>query len=308
MPFSPEYCKRGVDDGQAYQLVVRRMRQLVIDTNILQSERLDRYLQAARENIVVIPDYTAMELYKSNSTENARRNLQILSKYAKQVCVLKSTRKCCVLNGKEAGLRNRMIDWHATREFPRFVRVAGENSPRSDRILSSRMEWAERDIGSLDPSVERVSAVIPEMIEELFSDNDLQIIRKGRNYPLSLIKKIMDLTFDAAWRLFEAHSAVRRIPDAPEIVNTFLFRTCLCLNLQILRWVRTGRVKTAAQRLDRIRNDIIDSHIAAFATFFDGLLSNDQKAESVYSEAAWIIPVLRTRPTADQVANDRPKP
>jgi len=273
------------------------MRQFVVDTNILQNDRLERYLRSDTGNSVVIPDYSAMELFKSNTTEGMRKDLLILGKYPRQVQILKSTRTCCTLKGKDAGLRKRLIDWHATRAFPSFVDVARAPSRRSERMLSARMEWAATDISNLDPSVEQIAEAIPAMIEELFGDQDLEIIRKGRAYPLSLIKKIMDVTFDAAWRMFEAHTDVHRIPDAPEVVNTFIFRTCLCLNLQMLRWVRTGR-QSAAQRLDRIRNDVIDSHIAAFATFFDGFLSNDQKAQSVYSEASWLIPILRTRPVA----------
>ena len=42
-------------------------------------------------------------------------------------------------------------------------------------------------------------------------------------------------------------------------------------------------------RVDRLRNDLIDVIFATYATYFDGLMSRDDKAQRVYNHAAFIL-------------------
>ena len=42
-------------------------------------------------------------------------------------------------------------------------------------------------------------------------------------------------------------------------------------------------------RPDRLRNDLIDLIFATYATYFDGLMSQDEKAQRIYKQANFIV-------------------
>jgi len=67
--------------------------QKVIDQNYLRepNESLRRYL--SKGNQVVLTDFACMESYKGNSLINLERSQEIISKYPKQVIILKSTQE-----------------------------------------------------------------------------------------------------------------------------------------------------------------------------------------------------------------------
>jgi len=273
--------------------------QIVVDTNCLQSDRLARFLEASRTNFAVMPDYVSMEMHNLPSPDLVRGNYRVLSGHSRQVKVLKGTRVCCSLHGRAAGLRRRLIDARQSVEFPKFAAAVANAESRSDALLRQRMTWGKRDIERLNESAEGMAVDIPQIIEEVFSDADLAIIRRGARYPLSLINKLMDLVFATAWNLFDHHPDRPKLPPPNEMINTVIFRFALCMALQMLRWVRTGRDRTAGQqRWDRVRSDMVDSHIAAYGTFFDGIMTEDRKVESVHGEAAFLLPILATRPAA----------
>lgn len=48
----------------------------------------------------------------------------------------------------------------------------------------------------------------------------------------------------------------------------------------------------------QMRNDLIDVSFAAYATYFDGILTNDEKAKFIYSDAAWMIKNVFVPPTS----------
>ena len=41
-------------------------------------------------------------------------------------------------------------------------------------------------------------------------------------------------------------------------------------------------------RPEKLRNDMVDVNFAAYALYFDGILTNDQKLRAVYERARWI--------------------
>jgi hypothetical protein len=82
---------------------------------------------------------------------------------------------------------------------------------------------------------------------------------------------------------FATHRNISRLPRAEELSNTFLYRFALCSCLLSLRWASHGGAETATN--EKLRNDLIDLNFVSFATFFDGLLSDDAKAIDIYKAA-----------------------
>jgi hypothetical protein len=88
---------------------------------------------------------------------------------------------------------------------------------------------------------------------------------------------------------------------ARELAYTFIFRYALAGYLVALRRIADGGAKNV--KPEKIRNDIVDATYAAYATYFQGLLSNDTKANEIYGDAnSFLNFFLAAPPPPDHVA------
>jgi hypothetical protein len=76
-------------------------------------------------------------------------------------------------------------------------------------------------------------------------------------------------------------------PSVTEIRNMYLFRVALCMHLLAHRWMSVGGV--GETKTEKIRNDLIDVSFAAYATYFDGILSSGKKVNDIYGKAVWLL-------------------
>jgi hypothetical protein len=63
--------------------------------------------------------------------------------------------------------------------------------------------------------------------------------------------------------------------------NGFLFRYAISGYIVALRRITEGGAKGASA--EKIRNDLVDAMIGAYATYFDGLSTGDQKAKEIHA-------------------------
>jgi hypothetical protein len=141
------------------------------------------------------------------------------------------------------------------------------------------------------------AANIPEAIKGIantFTDADLKIIRTGRPFSEQLALKIWGKINELAKSLFSQHPHPPVVRSAEEVPNTFLFRSALCSLLWALDWISTGGPKGV--KTERIRNDLVDVTFATFATYFDGLLSMDEKPCRIYRQAAFVLESITSGP------------
>src|SRR4030095_9836574 len=94
----------------------------VVDANFLRSPLLEAYLKASSTNLVVFTDHACMESYKGTSLVNLPRSLDIVSRYAQQVLVLRSTREIVALQSRSdyTTTAANLIDVGQTHGFRRF--------------------------------------------------------------------------------------------------------------------------------------------------------------------------------------------
>jgi len=95
--------------------------------------------------------------------------------------------------------------------------------------------------------------------------------------------------------MFRDHPQVTKKPPLAELINTFIFRMSLCGNLLAQEWISVGGAKGVKPQ--KIRNDIVDISFAAYATYFDGLLTGDKKLLKIYGNAVWWIERLSRNQT-----------
>lgn len=257
----------------------------VIDSNKLSSLDLQNFLQCSQHNYAVICEYAAMEAYCCDTISGIFKSMQILSEFPKQIIILKNTINICGLSGKSPGLQQRLIDKRQTHNFHRFSKQLkqaqnGDKSLQYDLLAHSRTACANikrilHDAEGMGPAF--------DVLSRTYSNEEREILRTERPYTKSMLDKSMHHIMEIAATLFSKHPRVSALPTFDDLANTFIFRLSLCTYLLALEWGVKGGAQQA--RSKKIRNDLIDMHFAAYATFFDGFLSADAKAMRVYNTA-----------------------
>ncbi|MCX7303782.1 MAG: hypothetical protein NTV73_05520 [Hyphomicrobiales bacterium] len=262
------------------------MPSLVLDTNALTDPQLSDLGQTTPFKFV-ITDVVSREIYKGASVDNVRNSLQILSRFPKRVIILKTMGECARMSGRGSGLVRRLIDERATAGFGEFCSVLFRDDSIARRMIEERNTWVERDRAVFRPFAEDFPNVATDLVSNLFSGSEVAILRRGKEpYPETLISKVLNLTIEVTQNVMGA-SAIRLPTSDGEMINTVLFRGTLSFVINALNWIRTGRRADQAS-VERVENDHVDNYVAAYGTFFDQVLTRDQKLLDLYSELQFL--------------------
>lgn len=128
-----------------------------------------------------------------------------------------------------------------------------------------------------------------------FKANEVQIIRKRSPYTEEMRTKVVQHILMIAASMFRSHPQVAHLPNAIELPNRFIFRVALCTYLLGHRWMSVGGAKQV--KPGNIQNDLIDVIFAAYATYFDGILSADKKVNAIYQDARFALDNVFVRST-----------
>ena len=263
---------------------------VVIDSNKLQSETLSSYFAKSVSNFAVITDYAAMEAYKGDTLTSIHRSMAILCDYPAKVIVLKNTRTVSGLKGRQAGLQRRLIDEGQTKGFAIYanqLRQAQQGRTHLQKQLLDHGREATAHLSRMHEDAGTTGSVM-EDIAKLYSKEERRAIRLGGRYPSSMIDKTVRNVMEIAARAFRYHPNVHKTPSYSESPNTFIFRVALCTYLLALDWAVQGGAKEAAPA--KHRNDFVDMTFAAYATYFDGLMTADTKVSRIHTKArVWLM-------------------
>lgn len=270
----------------------------VVDSNALQSPLLRTYLSKSPNHFAVLTDYAAMEAYKGNTLASIFRSMEILADFPKQVVVLKTTGVVCGLYGRRAGLQRRMIDTEQSRGFQQYCRRL-----HAAKLGNLHLQQQLEDHGrAADVQMDRMladAAIMPEAVEAItktFTDGELKVIRSQSPFPGQLARKLLESIVVLTQSLFDRHPQPATVRAVNELPNTFLFRTALCTFVWALDWIAVGGPKGV--KAERIRNDLVDVNFSTFATYFDGLLSMDDKPLRIYRRAAFVLDAIASAPVS----------
>jgi hypothetical protein len=269
----------------------------VVDSNFLQSEALRAYLSMSTDNYAVLTDFAAMEAYKNNTLASIYSRMEILVQYPKQVIVLKGTQIVCELDGCDAALSKCLIDETQTREFPEYCQrllaaKRGDLSLQGQLLEFGREAKAHIDQMLLDMA--KLSSGI-ELAEKTYTPAELKILRQRENYTPQMREKLVRNVLFLTEESFKQHPSEIKFPRGPEVRNTFIFRYALCSYVLVLKWIENGG--TGKTKPENLRNDVIDVNFAAFATYFDGLLTADKKAGEIFADAEFLLRELFAIPS-----------
>lgn len=235
-----------------------------------------------------------MEAYKGDTLTSIYKSMAILAEHPDQVIVLKSTRTACGLRGRHAGLQRRLIDESQTRDFSIFasqLRLAQQGSGHYRQQLLDHGKEASSHLERMLHDSKDIGLAI-EAFASIHTKEERRMVREGETYSQEFIDKTIKNVMGIAAHLFSAHPNVNVLPRHADLPNTLIFRLALCTYLLALEWGAKGGVRAA--KPEKLRNDMIDMNFAAYATYFDGLMSGDAKACRVHKEArAWLMALFR---------------
>lgn len=271
---------------------------MVIDSNFLapfpgKPSKLREYLAKKVTHFAVLPDFLFLEAYKTGSVAGVCRSMEVLCEFPQQVLVLKPTKVCSGLRGREAGLQRRMIAEKQTCEFadyPRLLEQARAGDTDAVRhIRSDSMSPAAH----MDALAKEASG-LGERIDEFargFSREDLASIRNGDVLSTQGVAHMFDQLMTQANGVMQGHPNVGRWPKRQEVGNTLIFRVCLC---QVLLAMDLGAQGAQSKtHTEKLVNHQVDAFIAAYGTFFDGVFSNDNQLVRTHEAARKWIEVFR---------------
>lgn len=240
--------------------------------------------------MAVLTDFVGMEAYKADSLSTLYNSMEVLAVFPHQVQILKGTAKVCAMSGRAAGLQRRLIDEDQTSGFPDFVKhleLARLGNKHLEKQLLENAEFARAHLNvQMLGDAEALGATF-DTLAMAYSKEERAILRRGDPYTPAMIRRLMETLLELSVQSFQNAPGGIRMPIREELPNTFIFRVSLCAYLLALRGGANGGLTNSAPV--KIRNHMVDMILAAYATFFDGLLSADTMLNDIHTEARMML-------------------
>jgi hypothetical protein len=258
----------------------------VIDSNFLQTEELRIFLNNSAHHFAVLTEFAALEAYKGDTLRSLPLSMSVLVDYPRQVIVLKGAELTSPLVDAVSNAQLRLIDREQTAGFPAYCRalkMADSHSIARAELVNLGKQ-ADARMMQMVAAATKIADALPPLLS-VYSDADRRaLVTGGSKTPRALVDKLSGQLLQLV-ALGLVDIGVKNAPPFDAVLDTLIFRQTLCVYIWALRTIR-GVIPSNP---DRIRNDMIDAAYAAYATFFDGLLSKDKLANEIYDVAvAWL--------------------
>jgi hypothetical protein len=192
------------------------------------------------------------------------------------------------LQGRKKGMRKRLTDGKRTRAFRKWckqrdaIRRGSKHFAHHEAHENARLRMEDVLKGGASFKDD-----LAQHAAQRYTADELAIIRIGKNWNDAVTKKVIAGIFDFALKFYALHPRWARLPEARDAPYTFIFRYALCAYLHSLHWIHVGGGK--GRKDQKFANDFVDVAFATYATCFDGFLSDDQLATSIYKNARYLL-------------------
>ena len=259
----------------------------IVDINYLTDPNLEDFLSKSQDNFVIFTDFACMECLKDNAHKSLRCKFAIVSRHPKQVIILKGTREIVRLTLSSDKIPQCLIDMEQTVEFPEFCRqVLSENNPLLSNDLLFKQNIASKYIEGLENGHELIVEGV-KGFSKSHAPSHMKSLRRDESPPEDFMVDITDNIIHTAIIMCEKHPDIEYTPDTQSIKTSYLFRYIASAYFLSLEWIKKGGLDSVTKK--KLRNDYIDMSYVAYATYFDGLFSNDKKTNDIYQR---IMPYL----------------
>jgi hypothetical protein len=255
----------------------------IIDVGYLRDKKkVEAYLKGDVNNLLVFTDYTCMESLKGDSLHNIKNSLEIVSEYSDQVVILKNTSEIMRVDYNLMDFRKAFIDEKQTLSFSEFcIRVSGADD--SDTEFAKGLLKRSRDATAFLEGLASDAVLVLQAVTSYNQELDkefLKYIRTGKEWTINEYQYACTQVFELYKNLFEKNVSDTQLPKKENFLDHFLFRHSLSNFLLVLKWLIDHGWKSYPA--ENMRNDGVDMFYVTFATYYDGVLSNDKKVNSIY--------------------------
>jgi len=264
---------------------------LVVDTGMLRRPELADFLAKSPGNRVAVSDNTRSECCQGDALRNMESSLRILSRHADQVVILRSEQDLAHrFSADKQVSRADLVDRTQTRHFPGFcegIRAALAGDLALVRELRKLQEDANKRRTAMKNDVGHLREGITKLAEDLGAERMARIRRhevltdEDLRLCFSMIIRLTRDYFD----YFEPTQGLT--PENSVVASSYPFRKALAGFALIVSWLERGGIGNA--KTEKLRNDVIDTNVAAFATYFDGVLTNDSKLQQTHNHARYLL-------------------
>lgn len=255
------------------------MERIVVDSCMLQSEKLRRFLEHRNTNVAVVTEFAWFEIYKQVSSGAVKDALSVIGNFPDQVAILRSGEEIGKFDPRNASMAEAMQHPDSAagiREMVKAMYGSEHDTFHAWDQLDRRWADAEKRAPRLLEGTVDLLESLPEMAEQMFTSYELKIIRSGKPYTSNMYENIFGAT-EQIWETFAPlMNAAPMELDPQSKLEAYFFRLSFAFVVYALWWISKGGQTT--KRLERARNDIIDLSFAVYGTYFDGLLTDDRKA------------------------------
>jgi hypothetical protein len=258
------------------------LRRAVIDSNLICSDELRLHL-SVDDNVAVLSDYVWVECYKQASVQAVSELISVIRDYPLQVVVLQSGDFLANVDPRQPGYLETFARTNVAADLLAMAAAVDRAELGEEGVLAQlREQWAGAN-QIMEGMLEGAAEIAPSLTElaAMFSQEELRRCRTKASYTPDMTWKV----FATAYQLYEIFTKeFGRLPILPPryAVQTYYYRLALGMMLHCIWWIQNGN--QPVQRLDRLRNDIIDMGLAVCATYYDDLLTADAKAKWMYRE------------------------
>lgn len=260
----------------------------VIDSNQMQHPKLREFLKNPK-NRAVLTDFSAMEAYKGDTLNSIFKSMSVVSDFPTQVIILKGSAKICGMSGRLKGLQRRLIDETQTSEFPKFahdLRKAESGNMHLRRQLLDLGKSATEHLEKMLIDAEQMREAFTILGNE-YTKEERAALREQRMYTSAMVDRLANTLLVITDQIFKDAPIVRKRPSFQELPNTLIFRVSLaCYVMAITRSAKGGMRN---MRPDRLRNDLVDMIFVAYGTYFDGIMSDDENVNVMFTETCLIL-------------------
>lgn len=265
----------------------------VIDSNMLQSEELRQFLIQHRTNFAVITEFAWFEIYKQQSEAAIVAGLSVLGQFPEQIIVLRSSGEIANMDPRISNMTDAMQHSEVALNIRQMVEAVTGPSRDPEQIRAQmQQQWARASalLPDLLEGAAEIMTSLPEMEEQMFTRNEVRIIRNGARYTPDMFASIFGAA-DQIWEMLSAplDSDLRQLDERYK-TKAYLYRYSLALVVYLLRWIMNG--SQPHKRLERTRNDLIDLCFAVYGTYYEGLMTADRKASWMHDQLSRALSAL----------------
>lgn len=256
----------------------------VVDSNYLQDKELHKYLSNPK-NEIVLCDQVSCEAIGSDMC----KSLETISKYPAQVLILKRTQNLLSISLKSKGLQRRLVCSSDTKNFRELSKKIANTNRRDEGFNFQCIEMkseAEAELHRIRSGAENMAGSIIKYFSSL-SKSEKNLLRAGPPYDSQTLSLIFKNIEEMTVFMFSKKVEFTKSKYFTEFWNSYLFRSGVCGYFLFQEWFLAGGLKDVKAKT--MMNDLLDAQIAAYATYFDGLLSRDKKIQRIYAISNYFI-------------------